>query len=104
MGDEIRGHCWNCGLGLTKLDYGRELRCAGCDKPSHCCRNCRHYAPGRPNECREPMVDRVIEKDRSNFCDWFQPLLRSPAPGSEDIRPAIDDPESLRRAADDLFK
>jgi hypothetical protein len=104
MGDEIRGHCWNCGLGLTKLDYGRELRCAGCDKPSHCCRNCRHYAPGRPNECREPMVDRVIEKDRSNFCDWFQPLLRSPAPGSEDIRPAIDDTESLRRAADDLFK
>jgi hypothetical protein len=50
------------------------------------------------------MVDRVTEKDRSNFCDWFQPLLRSSALGPEDIRAAVDDTESLRRAADDLFK
>ena len=104
MGEEIRGHCWNCGQGLTKLEYGRELRCPRCDKPTHCCRNCRHYAPGRPNECREPMVDRVIAKDRANFCDWFQPLLRSHSPQAGETQSTATDPESLKRAAEDLFK
>ena len=56
MPEEIVGHCWNCGQGLTKLDYGRESTCLNCDKPTHCCRNCRHFAPGRPNECMEPLV------------------------------------------------
>lgn len=99
MADEIIGHCWNCGHGLTKLDYGRELRCPACDKPTHACRNCRHYAPGRPNECREPAVDRVLDKERANFCDWLQPLLR---PGGAPS--VVPNTESLRRAAEDLFK
>jgi len=99
MADEISGHCWNCGHGLTKLDYGRELGCLACGKPTHCCRNCRHYAPGRPNECREPMVDRVVVKEQANFCDWFQPLLRAGTPPA-----SADDQMALRRAAEDLFK
>jgi hypothetical protein len=49
-------------------------------------------------------VDRVIAKDRSNFCDWFQPLLQSPALNPGDLPSASTDPESLKRAAEDLFK
>jgi hypothetical protein len=26
---------------------------------------------GTYNECRESQAERVIEKDRSNFCDYF---------------------------------
>jgi hypothetical protein len=51
------------------------------------------------------MVDRVIAKDRANFCDWFQPALRAQASGTGE-QPALpgNDPEALRRAAEDLFK
>jgi hypothetical protein len=98
MGEEIRGRCWQCGAGLVRLDLGRESPCPGCGKPTHCCRNCRHYAPGRANECMEPLVDRVVEKTRSNFCELFEPT-QTPRPG-----PAAADGDAVRRAAEDLFK
>lgn len=96
--EEIRGHCWSCGAGLTGLDFGRESRCPSCDKPTHCCRNCRLYAPGRANECLEPQVERVIEKARSNFCEWFEPA-RTPSPAS-----SAPDGDALRSAAEALFR
>ena len=97
MGEEIRGHCWNCGQGLTRLDLGRESACPGCNKPTHCCRNCRHFAPGRPNECMEPLVERVVDKLRSNFCEFLEP---NPKPGGAAATP---DADALRRAAESLF-
>lgn len=98
MSDEIRGTCWHCGRGLTAADYGREATCLNCGKPTRVCRNCSHYAPGRPNECLEPMVERVIEKERSNFCELFDPSDRPPG---EKSAPSED---ALRKAAEDLFK
>lgn len=95
---ETRGHCWHCGAGLTALDYGRECECPGCSAPTRCCRNCRHFAPGRANECMEPQVERVIDKARSNFCEWFEPAM-NPGPGA-----TAPDAESLRRAAEALFR
>lgn len=97
MGEEIRGHCWNCGQGLTRLELGRESVCPGCGKPTHCCRNCRFYAPGRPNECREPLVERVVDKVRSNFCEYLE-LNPQTTVGA-----ATPDPDALRQAAEDLF-
>ena len=98
MSEEIRGICWNCGRGLTAADYGRETSCLGCGKPTRVCRNCRHYAPGRPNECLEPMVERVLDKERANFCELFDPSDR-PSAGD-----AGTGEHALRRAAEDLFK
>ncbi|HYN76633.1 MAG TPA: hypothetical protein VES73_02430 [Lamprocystis sp. (in: g-proteobacteria)] len=98
MGEEIRGHCWNCGQGLTRLDLGRECGCPGCHQPTHCCRNCRHYAPGRPNECMEPLVERVVEKQRANFCEFLEPNPKPTAGGS-----GTPDADALRLAAESLF-
>ena len=95
---EIRGRCWHCGAGLTALDYGRESEGPGCHKPTHCCRNCRHYAPGRANECVEPQVERVLDKARANFCEWFEPT-ENPLAG--DSTPDVD---ALRKAAEALFR
>ncbi|MEJ2386200.1 MAG: hypothetical protein P8Y27_02445 [Chromatiaceae bacterium] len=50
MTEEIKGICWQCGHGLTPADYGRETVCPACGKETHVCRNCRHFAPGRPND------------------------------------------------------
>lgn len=99
MPEEVIGHCWNCGHGLTKLDYGRESTCLACDKPTHCCRNCRQYAPGRPNECLEPLVDRVVEKTRSNFCEFFEPSAHTTGSSA-----SASHPDQLRGAAEELFK
>jgi len=44
------------------------------------------------------MVERVIEKERSNFCELFDPSDRPPG---EKSAPSED---ALRKAAEDLFK
>lgn len=99
MPDPIVGQCWHCGQNLSKLDYGRESVCLACHKPTHCCRNCRHYAPGRPNECMEPLVDRILDKARANFCDVLEPAHQTHTSGA-----SAPDPERLRQTAEDLFK
>ncbi|NEV60726.1 hypothetical protein [Thiorhodococcus minor] len=99
MSDEIIGHCWSCGQALCIPDYGRETNCIGCGRPTRCCRNCRHFAPGRPQECMEPMVERVLDKTAANFCELFEPS--SP---TADQAPGVSAPEALRQAAEDLFK
>jgi hypothetical protein len=99
MSDEIIGKCWHCGADLTKVDYGRETACLACGKATHVCLNCRHYARGRPNDCLEPLVERVLDKTRSNFCDYFEPTDRPAAAGTATV--AAD---ALRNAADDLFR
>lgn len=98
MSNPIQGICWNCGHDLTAADYGRETYCHGCTKPTRSCRNCRHYAPGRPNDCIEPMTEPVLEKERANFCELFEPTDRPAGDGSNT---AGDD---LVKAAEDLFK
>jgi hypothetical protein len=98
MSSEIIGHCWRCGAGLRAADYGREAACLGCGKPTHCCRNCRFYRPGRPNDCFAPTAELVADKLRANFCGYFEPTT-TPLRGA--ATPASN---SLRQAAEDLFK
>jgi hypothetical protein len=99
MSSEIIGHCWHCGADLRAADYSREAACLSCGKPTHCCRNCRFYRPGRPNDCFEPMAELVADKLRANFCGYFEPTT-TPLQGGG-AAPASD---SLRQAAEDLFK
>lgn len=99
MSDEIIGKCWHCGAGLTKADYGRETTCLACGKPTRVCLNCRHFARGRPNDCMEPLAERVLDKSRANFCEHFDPTDR-PAAAPSVTAPA----NSLRQAAQDLFR
>jgi hypothetical protein len=98
MSEEIIGHCWHCGAALTRADYGRETCCLGCGKATRCCRNCRFFQRGRPNDCIEPMAEAVADKARANFCDFFEPSMR-PESGEG---PGCDDAQW--RAAEDLFK
>jgi hypothetical protein len=80
------------------VDYAREGACPGCGKQTHVCRNCRFFAPGRANDCQEPIAERVVEKDRANFCDYFEP---SDAASGISEKTSTED---LLRAAQDLFK
>lgn len=51
---------------------GRRDECDTCRADLHACRNCKHYDPKSYNECREPQAERVQEKHRANFCDFFE--------------------------------
>jgi predicted RNA-binding Zn-ribbon protein involved in translation (DUF1610 family) len=95
MSPNAEGVCWSCGAKLSASDYAREGTCPQCRKQTHVCRNCRFYEPGRPNDCQEPVAEAVTDKQRANFCDYFEPSSESYRPGG--------DPEAFRAAADKLF-
>ena len=38
-----------------------------------CCRQCKFYDPHAYNECKEVSAERVIDKERANFCEYFVP-------------------------------
>lgn len=52
---------------------GRSSRCPRCGSDLRCCLNCRFHDISSYNDCAEPMAERVLEKDRGNFCDYFAP-------------------------------
>ena len=90
-----KGACWHCGKELGALDYGRADTCHQCGKDTRVCKNCDFFDLNSNNLCREPQADRVVEKERSNFCDYFRP---SSGPGGN-----APTRESLKSAAEALF-
>jgi hypothetical protein len=64
--------CHQCKRTIDLNDtIGRTETCPFCDADLHCCLNCQFHDPGAYNECREIQAERVLEKDRANFCDYF---------------------------------
>ena len=50
------------------------------------------------NDCREPVSERVVEKNRANFCDWF-----SAAPDARADKDGDSGRDDARKAFDSLF-
>jgi hypothetical protein len=61
------------------------------------CRNCRWYDTSRPNACQEPVAEEVLNKERANFCDFFEPTDSGEAGGATTQG-------DLQKAAEELFK
>ena len=74
----MTAHCHRCGRD-TVADRIAVRAVCDCGAWLHCCRNCGFYAPGLANDCREPNVEHVADKDQGNFCDWFRPAPAAPA-------------------------
>ena len=68
-------NCWRCGsdLAALSLPLSRGDTCRQCGIELHVCRLCVHYDPDIARQCREDDADDVHEKERANFCEWFQP-------------------------------
>ena len=66
--------CYQC---FQVLPYGprdkipRQGECPHCLVSLRVCKMCEHYNPHSYNECREPIAERVIDKEKANFCDSF---------------------------------
>ena len=96
MSEPQGGNCWHCLRALTALDYGRGDTCPGCRRDTKVCKNCEFYDPALHNECKETQADRVVDKERSNFCDYFKPKSNTGKSGPTK--------EDLKKAAEKLFK
>jgi hypothetical protein len=90
------GICWSCNHEIPANQYHRLDHCDSCGRDTHACRNCEFHDRAFNNECRESQADRVVDKEKSNFCDFFKPSDRK---GSSAAKK-----DALKAAAEALFK
>lgn len=91
--------CYFCKKDIQITDrIGRQDSCSHCGSDLHICMNCEFYDPSAYNECRESQADRVLEKEKSNFCDYF--TLSSVARQSGGMSEA----EKSKKNLEELFK
>jgi hypothetical protein len=91
---EVRCHsCQALNRRPDKIGFRDE--CEKCGADLHACKSCDFYDPKVYNECRETSADVVREKERANYCDYYQPRK---AEGAKNER------DSLLAAAEALFK
>jgi len=70
-------YCFHCGRQIEVRErVGFRDSCPGCDRAQHACRNCEFYDPTYHNQCRETQAERVVDKERANFCEYFAPSAR----------------------------
>ena len=50
----------------------RTSLCPGCGRELKCCLNCRFYDPSAHWQCRETIPEEVRDKEKANFCEYFQ--------------------------------
>lgn len=113
--------CWKCGtsIGDEPLPLSRMAECRACRAQLHVCRLCAFYDTRVAKACRETVAEEVKDKERANFCGYFQPRLGAHAPENavdararkeldalfasdkSDGEPGVKD---ARRALDDLFR
>jgi LSD1 subclass zinc finger protein len=66
--------CHSCSKPLDLQPGAKIMRsdeCPHCYANIHCCKMCDFYDITAYNECRETNADRILEKDKANFCDYF---------------------------------
>lgn len=105
-GGELREEgllCWSCGRPTgIKGSVTRHDQCQNCQADLRTCRGCRHFDPTRRHQCRENIDHAVGNKDKANFCDFFQ--VREVIKTAGGIKRRVDDKESRRKSFDDLFE
>ncbi len=98
-------NCWKCGHRVEMIErVGFHAHCPQCYRPLHVCRNCSLYDPACNNQCRETMAERVVDKDRSNFCEYFAPNTDTAVTPSQPEQPRPSSERDARARLDALFK
>ncbi len=90
--------CYFCLKNIPVIGAFKVMRtedCPYCSKSLHCCKMCKFFDPRVYNECIENNADRVVDKEKANFCDYFS------LKGAQSSGPTKDE---LLKSADALFK
>ncbi len=92
-------NCIFCGQKIQmKGKVGRQDTCSRCNRDLRCCKQCKFYDPSAYNDCKEVSAERILEKERANFCDYF--LLR----GSKVEGGSLNRTKDAKIALEALFK
>lgn len=77
--------CWKCGALLIDqpLPLSRLAECSKCRSYLHVCRMCLAFDPHLTRKCREQDAEEVTDKERSNFCGYFNARPDAYRPGGE---------------------
>ena len=73
--------CWKC-AGKTPLPIRFRTVCPHCEIDLHCCKNCRYYSPGKPNDCTVPGTEFIRDREAANFCEEFKVKIAQEEQGS----------------------
>ena len=84
----------NCAFCREEIDL--DDRVSNCGRDLHCCKQCKFYDPHAYNDCREVSAERVVDKERANFCEYFVPA------GS--ARGNVNTKQEAKNALESLFK
>ncbi|MBW2030950.1 MAG: hypothetical protein JRH06_05195 [Deltaproteobacteria bacterium] len=76
----------------------RQDTCPHCHRDLRCCRQCKFYDQNAYNECREVSAERIVDKERANFCDYF--IIRGSKEGSGSHNRTVE----AKKALEALFK
>jgi hypothetical protein len=87
--------CWKCGasIGDEPLPLSRMAECRACRAQLHVCRMCGFYDTRVAKACRETVAEEVQDKERANFCGYFQPRKDAYVPSggaAKDTRAKLD--------------
>ncbi|MEE8149455.1 MAG: hypothetical protein V3T75_03275 [candidate division Zixibacteria bacterium] len=95
--------CWNCSknTGLTGR-ISRADSCESCLADMRCCRGCRHFDPNRRFQCKESIETNIPNKEKSNFCDFFQVRIAFKRQGGVSYQDNTKD--ERKKNFDDLFE
>ena len=91
--------CVFCGEKIPiNVKVGRSDTCPHCQHDLRCCKQCKFFDPGAYNECKEVMAERIVDKERSNFCDYFVPR------GSKMVSGSLNRTREAKEALEALFR
>jgi len=92
-------HCQNCGKAFHYSSrIGRNDACPNCGSDFRSCLYCSFYDPSCSGSCREPEAERVIHKERANFCDYYS--IRTQSEPAENGDSALE----AKKKLESLFK
>ena len=96
--------CHHCSRELPSMTVvERTSSCPYCISDLKCCLNCRFFDPAMNNQCREPQAEWCPDKEKANFCEFFEfretSALTQPGMGG-----ARSSQDRARAALDSLFK
>lgn len=65
--------CYRCQREITlRTNLRHHELCPYCSSALHCCLNCLYYDDFSPNKCSEAAADWVPDKEKANFCQYFE--------------------------------
>jgi hypothetical protein len=88
--------CYSCKTELDinpRLKMNKDEECPKCRQDLRCCKMCDFFDPKIYNECRETSAERVVDKQKKNFCDYF--ILTTQEQRAADANSVLDAAKSL---------